>query len=250
MEASIDRPTPLEATGEENKPLSKNAQKKLARQQAYEAARPERLRKNKEKKIAKREAFKAALERGEIEKFKRPKIIQEPSKLRVLMDCSFDDLMLDKEIKSMCSQLTRCYSENKVAKHPCSIFITGWNAKIADRFHNVFKDQHKNWGGVQVFDHDYLDATTNESAVPGIKKEDLVYLSADSQNTIETIDESKCYIIGGIVDKNRHKNLCQDKAEAQGIQTVRLPIGDYIQMASRKVLTVNHVFEIMSRWLE
>jgi len=36
----------------------------------------------------------------------------------------------------------------------------------------------------------------------------------------------------------------------QGIQHGRLPIGDYIRMTSRHVLTVNQVLEIMLRWLE
>lgn len=46
------------------------------------------------------------------------------------------------------------------------------------------------------------------------------------------------------------QNLCNDKAASQGIKTAQLPIGDYIRLASRKVLTVNQVFEIMVKWLD
>lgn len=231
-------------------PLSKNARKRLAKQQAYEAQRPERMRRNKEKKLAKREAFKTAVARGEIQVSKPLKVKQVPSNLRIVIDCSFDHLMSDKEIKSMTSQLTRCHSENRRAKHPCNLAITSWNAKIAERFRQVFKDQQKNWEGVQFYEQGYLNDANDSVCLEGVDPTDLIYLSADSDNTIDEIDESKVYIIGGIVDKNRHKDLCQAKAASQGIQTARLPIGDYIQMASRKVLTVNHVFEIISCWLE
>lgn len=36
----------------------------------------------------------------------------------------------------------------------------------------------------------------------------------------------------------------------QGIAHARLPIGDYIKLASSQVMTTNHVVDIMLRWLE
>ncbi|KAJ3003652.1 UNVERIFIED_CONTAM: tRNA methyltransferase 10 [Siphonaria sp. JEL0065] len=80
--------------------------------------------------------------------------------------------------------------------------------------------------------------------------ENIVYLTADSTTVLEDLDETKAYVIGGIVDKNRYKNLCLNRAEAAGLKTAQLPIGEYIKMSSRKVLTVNQVLEIMAKYLE
>lgn len=80
--------------------------------------------------------------------------------------------------------------------------------------------------------------------------ESIVYLSADSPNVLEKLEPYTSYVIGGLVDRNREKLLCQKRAEGKGIRTAKLPIGDYMQMASRQVLATNHVVEIMSKWLE
>ncbi len=42
----------------------------------------------------------------------------------------------------------------------------------------------------------------------------------------------------------RYKGLCEGSARAAGISTARLPIAKHIQLASRAVLTVNHVFQV------
>lgn len=75
-----------------------------------------------------------------------------------------------------------------------------------------------------------------------------MYLTADSENQPAELDPSKIYIIGGIVDRNRYKNLTLNKAKKDGISHARLPIGDLMALRSSSVLAVNHVFQIVAEW--
>ncbi|KAL2278065.1 hypothetical protein FJTKL_15015 [Diaporthe vaccinii] len=96
-------------------------------------------------------------------------------------------------------------------------------------------------------------STKKEAATapaPEFTTESIVYLSADSPHVLEKLEPYTSYVIGGLVDRNREKLLCQKRAEGKGTRTAKLPIGDYMQMASRQVLATNHVVEIMSKWLE
>lgn len=47
------------------------------------------------------------------------------------------------------------------------------------------------------------------------QKEELVYLTADSEDTLIELDPKKLYIIGGLVDRNRHRNVCANRAAEQ-----------------------------------
>lgn len=92
--------------------------------------------------------------------------------------------------------------------------------------------------------------STEQSEIPAFSTDSVVYLSADSPHTLDKLAPNTSYVIGGLVDRNREKFLCQRRAEEKGIRTAKLPIGEYLQMSSRKVLATNHVVEIMSKWLE
>lgn len=46
-----------------------------------------------------------------------------------------------------------------------------------------------------------------EHYIEFIKKEDLIYLTSDSPNVLKELDESKAYVIGGLVDHNHQKVL-------------------------------------------
>jgi tRNA (guanine9-N1)-methyltransferase len=76
----------------------------------------------------------------------------------------------------------------------------------------------------------------------------LVYLTSDSPNVLDDLDNDKVYVIGGIVDRNRLKRATIDRAKELGIATARLPITQHLQLFTSKVLTCNHVFGILLKY--
>lgn len=93
------------------------------------------------------------------------------------------------------------------------------------------------------------------SMKPGHK---LVYLTGDSPNTLSTLDSNATYIIGGIVDRNRLKRLAISRAEALqsshpklNVTTARLPLDEHVNFkGATRILTCNHVFDILQRYRE
>ncbi|KAK8050288.1 hypothetical protein PG994_012018 [Apiospora phragmitis] len=78
----------------------------------------------------------------------------------------------------------------------------------------------------------------------------IVYLTADSPYTLDRIEPNTSYVVGGIIDRNRHKGLCYKVARERKVRTAKLPIGEFMVLLDRHVLATNHVVEIMLRWLE
>ncbi|KAI1280179.1 tRNA-methyltransferase-domain-containing protein [Xylaria sp. FL0933] len=78
----------------------------------------------------------------------------------------------------------------------------------------------------------------------------IVYLTADSPYTLDRLEPNTCYIIGGIIDKNREKGLCYRIAREKNVRTAKLPISEYMVLQHRHILATNHVLEIMLKWLE
>ncbi|KAI7843878.1 hypothetical protein COHA_002425 [Chlorella ohadii] len=160
---------------------------------------------------------------------------------RICVDLAFSDLMLDQENKSMCKQLGYCWHANIQAATPAHLVLTSMEGQMEEYMARQVSG-YKNWKATitpQPYIEHFADC-----------KDKLVYLTADSESELQELDPEHIYIIGGIVDRNRHKQLCFNKAEEQGIAHARLPIGDYMRLASSTVMTTNHVFEIMLKWLE
>ncbi len=293
----MDPPPSTESSTEsgdgEAPPLSKNKLKKLKRDQEWEANRAKRKEKRREKQTEKKLRKRAARqesaptvptnqtpahEDGQREKIAEPikSTRQECTQLPItlVLDCGFDDLMMDKELKSLGSQVTRCYSDNHRAPLQAHLAISSFGGHLKERFDGLLAGQYRSWRNVRFLERDFVEAASqarewmkgerggklagaltmkNDSAQASHEQDDageVVYLTSDSADTLTELRPYSTYIIGGLVDRNRHKGVCYKRAMDRGMRTAKLPIGDYMQMTSRFVLATNHVAEIMLRWLE
>ena len=79
-----------------------------------------------------------------------------------------------------------------------------------------------------------------------IDPKQIVYLTSESENILEKFDPSSVYVIGGLVDHNNHKGICHRLALEKGVSHARFPIQEAgIEMKTRQVLTIDHVFGII-----
>eukprot|EP00939_MAST-03C_sp_MAST-3C-sp1_P002268 g2268.t1 len=241
--------------------MSKTAYKKMLRRQRVKEkyARVKALKKEKKRKMAE-ERRKRMQEDGEDVKLtdqekevreqrrelrigkeearKQEYIRKCESGQRVVVDVSFESLMTEKELRSMKQQYMFAYAANKRTKTPLKLYLSsigGFMKKNLEKVDGYDKWVH--WPDprpyTEIFD-----------------RSELIYLTADSPNTIDSLDASKVYVVGGIVDRNRHKGLTRDKAAREGIATAKLPIGEYLKASSTKVLTTNHVVQILIHFAE
>ncbi|AGO11875.1 AaceriADR110Cp [[Ashbya] aceris (nom. inval.)] len=229
--------------------MSKSQWKKQWKKEQFEANKPlyAKIRKEKKQKAReqRRERMQKALEENggeipeELRRTPRVNVNQKDSGIKVIIDCAFDELMNDKEIVSLSTQITRAYSANKRENHFADVKVTSFNKRLKERFDCGLKGA--NYDAWKHFEF------TDDSTLPTTN---AVYLTADTDETLETLEPGTTYIVGGIVDKNRHKALCYNKAKELGIPTRRLPIGEYIKLSGRKVLTTTHVIQIMLKYFD
>ncbi|KAL2473523.1 hypothetical protein Fot_49289 [Forsythia ovata] len=250
-------------------PMSKNAKKKLLKQQRYEAKKAEK--KASAKELKKREVERKRKEWDEklasVSQEEREKLIEGRKGLRkermekrseekgrkieklleaksngqnIVIDLEFAHLMNSSELNSLVQQIMYCYAVNSRCASPAHLWLTSCVGEMQNHLQRL--PGYDKWI-IEKENRSYIEAFQDQ-------KEKLVYLTADSENVLNELDPKAIYIIGGLVDRNRWKGITMKKAEEQGIETAKLPIGDYLKMSSSQVLTVNQVVEIILKFLE
>ncbi|PIL37540.1 hypothetical protein GSI_01234 [Ganoderma sinense ZZ0214-1] len=294
--------TDADASTSAAEPLSKKAQKKLAKAAHIAERKKERRAAEKERKKEKRREYAQKRDAGELDadeleregERKRQKTEGGSGRrtafgARVVVDLGFDAKMTENEVKSLTSQLAYTYSANrKAAQQFSSLLFTSLDGRTKERMDGMNNAAYKRWAGAEWWEEGYerlwegkedSGEGTVEMKVEGedwkecteagggegketlvkrqirqpsrAEKSTVVYLTADSEEELSELKEGETYILGGIVDHNRYKNLCLNKSKEHGIRSARLPIGTYLtEMRTRKVLTVNQTFEILLKWVE
>ena len=166
---------------------------------------------------------------------------------RICVDLNLEEHMSKKECSRLAQQIGRLYGSNKKAEIPAHIILTGidksgflYNECVRKNsgFENYIIDIHEE-RHTEVFDH-----------------KEIVYLSPDSSNVLDSVEHEKVYIIGGLVDETVSKHITQTRANESGITTARLPIEVYMDIDQRakgnhnKILTINQVFDILLTFVQ
>lgn len=174
------------STDDTSKPMSKNALKRMRKQQEWEDGKEDRRKRRKEKRqetrVRKREDKAALVAQGiDPQASAQPKQPAVNVPVSLIFDCDFEQYMLEKELVSLGAQITRSYSANRNSKFRSHLLISNWNGKLAKRFHDVLEDKHENWKGVQFLEGDFIacaekareDMTSGKDVIPEVLQKSI-----------------------------------------------------------------------------
>eukprot|EP00906_Rhabdomonas_costata_P035358 RCo049676 len=260
-DAAVD--TSSSATGTA---LSKNQQKKLARRQRVEAHREEKraqekLQKEQDKarRIAEWESLteeeKAAKRQKRLEMVNSQRETNAEQKRkfleamqagpRVVIDLDFEEMMDARSLRSMCQQVMFSYAILKKAVQPLNLSVCGLSASSTLRQTLFQKTGASSWPIVFKSTPFYEEHSTLDC---------VVYLTADSDRVLRGLEMDKVYIIGGLVDHNRHQGLTLQRAIQHGVKHAKLPLQEYMDHSKTdkfsRVLTVDHMVAVLCAFLE
>ena len=240
----------------ETEQLSKKAQKKALRLEKLKAQNKanrklkKQLAKDKKKELTSKSGqstasenhvSKKTLKLQTIEKLQNVLKDDESSRPKVCIDLQYEELMSEKELIHLAQQLSRVYGFNRKSSNPCHLTFCHLPKDCKTR--QICCDKSEGFANyiLNFSEKSLIDTFEN-------RKQDLVYLTPDSDNLLEDIEDNKIYVIGGLVDDSVKKLSSLSFAKDQGLTTAKLPIDKYcsrIEGSFKQILTINQVFEIL-----
>lgn len=247
--------------------LSKNARKRIAKEQRRKLMKAERKahqrslnakktiekRKEREEMLSRlteeerevllkkrRDHFLESRSKDRTQREHVRNILQTKAKFNVCVDLGWNAEMSEKELKSLCRQLMYCYNAMRRCAEkdgtPVSLSICGVDDAIKPMMH-VTANGWEAWP-IMVSDKSLTD-------VHDVKR--IVYLTHDAETVLDALDPTDVYVIGGIVDRNRLKGATLRKAQQLNVRVAKFNLDDNVLLQhGTRVLTINHCVEILT----
>ena len=127
-------------------------------------------------------------------------------------------------LKDMAKQSQTCYSIQRRLEMPSQLFFLQFTEELR-RLYQTYLPGIANW-----------TIDTSDTIANNITNS--VYLTAEADELLDTVDKGTIYIIG-------YTGLCHARAVELNIPQRRLPIKENVKFASRCVLTVPHVYQLL-----
>lgn len=161
---------------------------------------------------------------------------------KLCVDLSMTDCMSDKEISRLAGQIRRLYGSNRKASQPFHLLLTDLETES-----RLYKEcVRKNDG----FVHYQMDVT-EKSCLELFQRDNIIYLTPDSEEALESVEADMVYVLGGLVDESIQKKISYQRARECNIRTARLPVEVYMIKKDNpknfysKILAINQVFDIL-----
>lgn len=138
----------------------------------------------------------------------------------IIIDCDWEKEHTDSTLTSLTQQIMFCYGISRRSSKPVFIHISNLKERTRANLHAI---KFENWTGVTYSEEDYINderycpSNAQETEDNNSNKKELVYLTADAEETITELDPNCAYILGGIVDRNRLKGVTYEKAKRQKV---------------------------------
>ncbi|KAG1680028.1 tRNA-dihydrouridine(16/17) synthase [NAD(P)(+)]-like [Nymphon striatum] len=152
----------------------------------------------------------------------------------VCVDLAYANSMSQKEQAKLTTQLGRFYGCNRKASQPFHIYFTSLDKSSS--FYQLCCQKNEGFEA-------YVIEMTSKSPLEIFNLEKIVQLSPDAECTLDSVKKDTIYVLGGIVDETVNKNLSFCKAKSSEIQSMKLPILEYMDRAEKgtysKILSIN-----------
>lgn len=161
-----------------------------------------------------------------------------------MVDCSYDEDMADYETISVCRQMSSIYRLNRFVQNcePFHVMFTGYRPSHRGVAHarKMLTDVIDKPGYFfNIHSESYRDLLPSDTK--------FIYLSPDARTMMEEFDHNAVYILGALVSKTQKSRKSWEKATAEGIETMRLPLHKHIRLKPqvKKVLSFQGCFNIL-----